>query len=107
MSFLISGCEKESTHDYRNFLGTWISTDLTDTVEFTSDNDFYKMFSGVKDHFDYTLSDDSITIGYNGMLFILVLPSTHPYQIKGDELTIDFSPQCYGFRNQVIKFIRN
>lgn len=105
VTLIISSCEK-STFDSKELLGSWISTDLTDTIEFTSDNDLYKMFSGVKDHFDYSVSSDSITIGYNGMLFVLVKPSTHAIQLNGDNLTIDFSPQCYGFRGQRINFLR-
>jgi|WetSurMetagenome_2_1015567.scaffolds.fasta_scaffold47631_1 hypothetical protein len=106
VTFIIFSCKKSNTSDYRELLGSWISTDLSDTLEFTSDHDFYKMFSGVKDHFDYNLSNDSITIGYNGMLFILVKPSNHSYSLNGDKMTIDFKPQCYGFRPQEINFIR-
>jgi hypothetical protein len=108
LSFFIStsSCEKSSSDDYKKLLGTWISTDLVDTVEFTSDKDFYKMFSGVRDHFDYSLSRNKITICYNGMSFILVIPSTHPFELKGGQLTIDFRPSCYGFREQEITFIK-
>jgi hypothetical protein len=103
---LISGCEKSHKDDYKPFLGTWISTDLADTIEFTTDKDFYKMVSGVRDHFDYNLAKDKITIHYNGMQFIMVIPSTHRYELNGDQLTIDFRPSCYGFREQQVHFTR-
>jgi hypothetical protein len=106
LALILTSCKKSNITNSGELLGTWISTDLTDTLEFTSDNDFYKMFSGVKDHFNYSLSDDSITIAYNGMMFILVMPSTHRYYLNGDNLSIDFRPQCYGFRDQEIRFIR-
>ena len=100
----VSSCKKNN--DYKKLLGTWISTDLVDTINFTSDHDFYKMFSGFNDHFDYSSSDEIITIRYNGINKIAVLPTTRPYQINGNELTIDFRPDCYGFRGQEIKFIK-
>jgi hypothetical protein len=105
---VISSCEKNSSNDYNTFLGTWISTDLVDTIDFTSDHDFYKMFSGLNDHFLYSSTRDSITIDYNGVLqpYIYTIPTTNFYQLKGNELTIDFKKQCYGFRNQEIKFIK-
>ncbi|HEY5124513.1 MAG TPA: hypothetical protein VIK14_12340 [Ignavibacteria bacterium] len=104
----ISGCEKSNINDYKNFLGTWISTDLVDTIDFTTDHDFYKLFSGLNDHFLYSSTRDSITIDYNGVLqpFIYVFPETFFYQLQGNELTIDFNKACYGFRTQEIKFVR-
>jgi hypothetical protein len=100
----VTSCKKNN--DYKKLLGTWISTDLVDTINFTSEHDFYKMFSGFNDHFDYFSSDEIITIRYNGINKIAVLPTTHPYQINGNDLTIDFRPNCYGFRAQEIKFIK-
>jgi hypothetical protein len=103
-----SGCEKSNTNDYKKFLGTWISSDLVDTIDFTSDHDFYKKLSGLNDHFLYSSTRDSITIQYNGVLqpYIYVFPETFFYKLKGNELTIDFNKACYGFREQEIKFIR-
>lgn len=105
----ISGCEKNNSNNYNTFLGTWISTDLADTIEFTSDHDLYKMYSGVNDHYDYSLSRDSILIQYNGMYipFIYIgIPKNHFYKLNGDELTIDFRPNCFGFNSQVIRFLK-
>jgi len=103
---MVTGCEKSNNSDYRNLLGSWISTDLMDTIEFTSDHDLNKMYSGMKDHFDYNLSTDSITIRYNGFLKILVQPTNHIFTLKTDQLIIDFRPNCYGFREQKITFLR-
>jgi hypothetical protein len=102
----ISGCEKSNTNDYKKFLGTWISTDLVDTLDFTSDHDFYKTFACLNDHFNYWSSRDCIIVQYDGFLKILIAPTTHFYQLKGNELTIDFTKGCYGFREQEIKFMR-
>jgi hypothetical protein len=106
LAVTVSSCEKSNTSDYRKLIGSWISTDLIDTIDFTSDKDLYKMYSGIKDHFDYSLSRDSIIIQYNGFRKILVQPTIHFYSLKTDELTIDFGPGCYGFREQKITFIR-
>jgi hypothetical protein len=97
----LTSCEKITSKD---LIGTWISTDLVDTIDFTTDKDLYKMFSGFRDHFDYSLGNDKIRIGYRGMLKILVTPTYHDYEFKNDQLTIDFRPTCYGFRSQEITF---
>ena len=105
-SFLvISSCEKDSSDNSKRFLGTWISTDLVDTIEFKTEHDLYKNVGIPKDHFNYSVSGDSITIQYNGVLYILVQPTNHYYKFNGDRLTIDLE-HCYGFRNQVISFTR-
>lgn len=100
----VSGCRKND--DYKNLLGTWVSKDLIDTLDFTSDTSFNKMYSGSPDYFKYELSKDSITIQYSGKLFIYVLPTAHHFQLNDQELTIDFSNGCYGFRKQIINFTR-
>jgi hypothetical protein len=99
---VISGCEKESKFDKNELIGTWGSTDLVESLDFRSEHDLYK--NG--DYFIYRLSRDSITLQYDGILFIYVKPTTHRYRLKRNELTIDFRPACFGFRAQEIKFIR-
>jgi len=94
-------CEK----NYKDLLGTWVSTDLIDTVEFRTNRDFYKTVGIPKDHFNYHLHRDSITIQYDGALYILVHPTNHYYKLNEDKLTIDFN-KCYGFRQQIITFSR-
>jgi hypothetical protein len=101
---LLSSCEKK-TSESKTLLGTWISTDLIDTIEFRTENDFYKTVGISQDHFNYSLSDDIITIQYDGVLYILVQPTNHLYTLDGDKLTIDLNG-CYGFRNQIISFNR-
>ena len=102
---VISSCEKSRSENSKKFLGTWISTDLVDTVEFRTENDFYKNVGIPKDHFNYSVSGDSITIQYNGVLYILVQPTNHFYKFTRDHLTINLE-HCYGFRNQIISFTR-
>jgi hypothetical protein len=105
MLLAILSCEKNSSENVKSFLGTWVSTDLVDTLEFTTENDFYKNVSVPKDHFNYKVSADTISIQYNGFLKILVQPTNHFYKFNGDLLTINLE-NCYGFRNQTISFTR-
>jgi len=102
---MISSCEKSPTDNSKKLLGTWISTDLVDTIEFRTENDFYKTVGIPKDHFNYKVSTDSITIQYYGFLKILVQPTNHFYTFNGDMLTIDLE-HCYGFRDLIISFTR-
>lgn len=102
---VISGCKKNPADNSKRFLGTWISTDLVDTVEFRTEHELYKNVAIPLDHFNYSVSGDSITIQYNGVMFILVKPSNHYYTFSGNTLTIDLK-NCYGFRDQVITFTR-
>jgi len=83
----------------KEFLGTWVSTDKSDTLYFTTKNDFYQSNgSMIYDHYDYKLFPDSIEIRYSGKLYILVQPTMHKYSINNGILAIDFSNvQCYGF----------
>ncbi len=106
---MISSCEKKSTDDKGSLLGSWVSTDLADTIEFSSYHDLFKLIYGVRDHYDYSLSKDSILIQYSGMLLPFAYigpPKDHFYQLNGEKLTIDFRPYCFGFLSQTIIFIR-
>ena len=98
----MSSCKKTISNDYRQFLGTWISTDFIDTLNFASEHNFSKN----RIQFNYSISRDSISIQYNGPLMIYVKPSNHFYILKGNELTINTSQGCYGFRQQETIFIR-
>jgi hypothetical protein len=101
---ILTGCKKDEDYYTNKLIGTWVSSDLTDTLEIVTTKDIYKTVYGLRDHFDYNCAKDSITIKYNGTLMILVFPTTHPYRITNNQLTIDFRPVCYGFRNQIITF---
>lgn len=102
-TIVISGCKKTSTIDYGQFLGSWISTDLVDTLDFSTSHDLSKNRTA----FDYNISGDSITIQYRGPLMIYVFPTTHFYTLKGNVLTIFISKGCYGFRQQETQFIKS
>lgn len=102
---MISGCEKNPSDNNKKILGAWISTDSVDTIEFRTDHDLYKTVGIPGDHFNYSVSGDSMTIQYNGVLYIFVQPTNHHYKLTGDILTIDLE-HCYGFRNQTIRFTR-
>lgn len=106
---VISGCEKNYSDVKSKLIGIWISTDLTDTIEFSSDHDFYKIIYNIGDHYDYTLSKDSIFIKYIGThvpFIYLGPPKKHFYQLDGDMLTIDYRPYCFGFVSQTITYSR-
>ena len=97
---VFTNCTKDDLRiNQEKILGIWISIDKSDTLDFTTENDFYKSNGYMTDdHFDYELSNDSIEIGYKGHLMILVTPTKHKYSIEDKNMTIDFSnKQCYGF----------
>jgi hypothetical protein len=100
---IISNCEKNTSSSYANLIGTWISSDLADTIEFRTENDFYKTVGIHNDHFNYSLSKDFITIQYNGVLKVLIQPTNHEYSLTGDKLIINLK-NCYGFRSDIITF---
>ena len=100
-SVLVS-CSDDNTSQQR-ILGTWISTDKKDTLNFVDNNSFYKN----QDHYDYKLFRDSIEIRYNGMLDVYVHPTKHKYSLNQNTLIIDLSNTfCYGFDLQKMTFIR-
>jgi hypothetical protein len=105
VSIVILSCEKNASDINKNLLGTWISTDLVDTIEFRTEHDFYKTVGIPMDHFNYDLSADSIKIQYNGTLYVYVIPKNHYYKLSGNLLTIDLN-HCYGFRSAIITFAR-
>jgi len=103
----LTNCSKEEiVSDQENIIGTWISLDKTDTLYFTTKNDFYKSNGFmVYDHYDYQFFQDSLEIGYRGKLYILIEPSKHQYSLENDFLTIDFADKgCYGFNSELITY---
>ncbi|UZR96512.1 hypothetical protein [Chondrinema litorale] len=106
---LIAGCsEDEITITHEDLLGTWISVDKSDTIQFTTEIDFYKSSKTMDyDHYIYQILKDSLQIGYNGKMFVLVYPTKHQFQIDRDKLLIDFSQvECFGFENEKITYIK-
>lgn len=73
ISLILINCEKENEiASQTKILGTWISVDKSDTLEFANEKDLYKSNSAMRhDHYDYTVYNDSIKIGYSGILYIL------------------------------------
>jgi hypothetical protein len=109
ISFAFTGCRKNDSRNDSALIGKWISTDMADTLEFTSDHDLYKMINGIRDHYDYSLASDSILISYSGvaMPYIYLLPAkTRFFQLNLNDLTIDFRSAYYGFSNRIILFHR-
>ena len=107
--FGTTGCKKSNSGNDETLPGKWISTDMADTVEFTSGHDLYKMINGIRDHYVYSLADDSILITYNGvaMPYIYMGPSMmRYYKLDGNNLSIDFRNAYYGFSNRIILFYR-
>ena len=102
-------CSKESDTSIQNtIIGTWISADKSDTLDFVDKESFYMSNANMRyDHYDYELINDSIKVEYNGRLYILVTPTIHQYLLLGDKLSIDFSnKQCYGFEFQKIDYYK-
>jgi len=105
----ISACKKTDKSNNGDLLGEWVSTDLIDTLSFTSDKDSYKNLNGVADHYIYNIIDDSIKFEYSGVLmpYIYIGPSPkYVFQLSKDNLTIDVRPQYMGFRPQIVTFNR-
>lgn len=105
----ISGCKKNNKSEISDLTGTWISTDLQDTLDFTSDQDLYKIIYGVPDHYGYSIIGDSIKIEYSGSIMPYIYipqPYNRFFQRSGNSLSIDFRPPLFGFRSQVLSFKR-
>jgi len=106
MITLIS-CEKiEVVINQNKILGTWISIDNNDTLDFVNYDNFYKSTLYMRyDHYDYQLYANTIEICYKGIYEVIVFPTLHKYQIEGNNLTIDFTNTiCYGFGSEVITY---
>ncbi len=106
-ALLVSGCDETSvTGD--DLTGEWIDASKADTIFFMDDKNFYHSSKHMRyDHYDYAIHGDSIEIGYNGMMMILVLKTRHYFELKGDELMIDLSnKQCFGFPKEKMHYKR-
>ena len=105
--FLLSGCEKNTTVD-EDLNGEWIATDKSDTLYFVDENNFYHSSAAMHyDHYDYSVEGDSLVIGYSGKMYILTLETKHYFELKGDDLMIDFSNrQCFGFPLKKMRYNR-
>ena len=102
---VVLSCERnEKGYAKEDILGEWISIDRSDTLDFVTENDFYKSCGYMHhDHYDYHLFQDSIQIKYEGVLMILISPTKHKYSLENDILTIDFTNKsCYGFSDEIM-----
>ena len=109
MAIMLISCDKdEESSNVDAILGTWISTDKSDTLDFVDKTNFYKSNIEYRhDQFDYILEKDSIEIGYSGIRMVLVQATSHKYSLNGNNLTIDFSNKnCYGFDLKVMNYSR-
>ncbi len=109
MLLSLSNCSNDDDNSSQIELGAWISSDKADTLDFKTQNNFYKSNASMKNEkFDYKfLPKDSIQIRYSGGLFINVQPTNHKYSLKKNELTIDFTNKyCYGFEEKIITYIK-
>lgn len=95
---LLFSCENNHVSG-EDLLGEWVATDNADTIYILDESNFYHSTKNMHyDHYDYSIKDDSIQVGYSGMMMILVQETKHYFELKGDELMIDFSNRhCFGF----------
>ena len=101
-------CEKEKEYPDGRFIGTWVSLDQQVTLIFISDDIFLRSaYDGIKHTFIYSYTNDSITAQYKGPNMILVQPSTHHYELKGNSLRIDYTNGSYGFEKKVLDYSKD
>ena len=115
-------CDKERLFE-KILIGTWISENNIDTLNFIDDQLFEKFFilprqrshdqlillpfnNGTKHSYEYSISATTITIQYSGPFYISVKPSTHQFDIDKNKLTIDFSNGCYGFESKIESYYK-
>lgn len=103
---MTGACEKNSLPDGR-FIGTWIAADKSDTLYFIDDHTFQQPFYDRLLHtFEYSYTEDSITIQYAGPNMVLVRPSTHHYTLTRSTLIIDLRKVNYGFEPILKEYFR-
>lgn len=93
-------CEKDNI-DNEKFIGVWISVEASDTLTFDYNYFYLKRSNDWIEHFyEYSYTEDSITIQYAGPNEILSPSTTHSYELLDNILKIDLYPQSYGFDNR-------
>lgn len=104
--FLLIDCSKNQATNV--LIGTWISSNKNETLNFVDVTNFYKADSGFQTlvHFNYKLGTDSISIQYDGPLQILVMPRNYKYELNNNTLIIDLRNGCYGFNSQLMSYTR-
>jgi len=104
---LLFGCEKNQPN-VEEMTGEWVATEDADTIYIMDKSNFYHSTKNMQyDHYDYSISGDSILIGYSGKMMILVVATKHNFEIKNDDPMIDFSNrQCFGFPKEKMHYRR-
>ena len=93
--FLIfNGCQKDY-HSSQRFIGSWVTTDLSDTMIFLTNTSIYRPHNNYYDLYGYSYTTDSITIHYTGPDKILVLPMVSKYLFVQDTLMINYKSNYY------------
>jgi len=105
---LFAGCEKTTVVNGEDLLGEWVVESKADTIRFVDKGNF---FHSSKDfsfsNYEYSIDGDSMTVLYVGFLKIYVQPTTHYFELNGDDLMIDFSNvQCFGFPKEKLHYKR-
>ncbi|MFV0591412.1 MAG: hypothetical protein ACK5M7_08510 [Draconibacterium sp.] len=101
---LLSSCSKSELELNREqIIGVWLATEISDTLEFTSDQVVYKNSIPFK----YYLEEDSIQMQYAGPLYIASHPFKLKYSLREDVLSI-FCPyeNCYGYNSELVEYHR-
>lgn len=107
MILALGSCSKDDDDFEQIPLGIWVSIDKTDTLDFKTQNNFFKSNAFMEnDNFNYQLlSKDSIEIQYRSIQFVNIEPTTHKYSLNTNELSIDFTNQtCYGFDDVIMSY---
>ncbi len=105
VAVVLNSCNKEARQK-KEIIGTWVSTDYIDTLNFINDEIFEKNFPYSMERYFYEIKRDSIKINYSGSNFVLTIPTTHYLEIVDNRMSIDFSNRTYGIRQQEILFNR-
>ncbi len=107
LTIFLTNCEKKPVSG-EDLNGKWIATEKADTIYFMDDSNFYHSSENMRyDHYDYSISGDSILIGYSGKMMIMVIETNHYIELNGDNLTIDLSNrQCFGFPKEEMHYRR-
>ncbi len=105
VAVVLNSCNKEARLK-KEIIGTWVSVDYIDTLNFINDEIFEKNFPYSMERYFYEIKRDSIKINYSGSNFILTIPTTHHLEIVDNRMSIDFSNRSYGIRQQEILFNR-
>jgi hypothetical protein len=78
-----------------DFIGKWITADLIDTLCFVTNERLERPRGYFNDWYEYSFTNDSLTIQYKGPDKIYVFPITTKYSLVNDSLIINFNKDYY------------